>query len=123
MNNFVPYHHAWACFNCRKSFKKAIYPSYRLLQQPVVVCPECKGQMKYMGRKFAAPKQSDVKGWQETRDWLLKKELPKVATMTYEEILQHECVSSYRKLQAKKARQRARHAWVCKKQDRILKNL
>lgn len=122
MYKLTPFHHPWAYFQCRKSFKKAIWPLYRSLSQPVV-CPNCKGQMKYMGRSFAAPKHSDIKGWQKTREWLLKSEQPKVATMTYQEILQNECVSSHKKLQAKKARQLARHAWVCKKQNRLLKNL
>lgn len=77
-----------------------------------------------MGRRFAAPKQADVKGWQATRQWRLRSELPKIATMTWQEILQNECVSSLKKAQAKKTRQLARAAWMKKvKRKRYLKNL
>lgn len=77
-----------------------------------------------MGRRFAAPKQSNIKGWQETRQWLLQSQLPEVATMTWQEILQNEQVSFHKKAQAKKARQLARVAWLKKtKRKCYLKNL
>jgi hypothetical protein len=80
--------------------------------------------MQYMGRRFAAPKKSDIKGWQDARQWLLRRELPEIASMTAQEILQAERVSSHKKAQAKRARQLARVAWLKKtKRKRYLKDL
>lgn len=47
---------AFACFDCRKSFKKAI-----TYEAPV--CPQCGASLKDMGRTFKTPKMSDVEQW------------------------------------------------------------
>lgn len=44
------------CFACRKSFKK---PESTGLRQ----CPQCKGEMVRLSRKFKPPKNTDVEAW------------------------------------------------------------
>jgi DNA-directed RNA polymerase subunit RPC12/RpoP len=46
----------FACFECRKSFK-------RKLGRETYVCPQCGKEMREMGRQFKAPKLDDVKQW------------------------------------------------------------
>jgi hypothetical protein len=56
----------WACFHCRKSFKK---PSIKTLE--AYVCPDCKQPMTMTGTAFRAPKMDDLEQW-EKAELLLK---------------------------------------------------
>jgi DNA-directed RNA polymerase subunit RPC12/RpoP len=51
------YLHPYACFQCRKSFRRASRP------EAVLSCPHCGGPSIGLNRKFKAPKRSDVKQW------------------------------------------------------------
>ncbi len=48
----------WACFHCRKSFKK---PGFTTLE--AYVCPDCKHPMTMMGTAFRAPKIDNLEQW------------------------------------------------------------
>jgi len=52
---------AYACFECRKSFK------YSVLRDKCPVCPQCKKQLCEMGRAFRAPKKSEVSQWKKVK--------------------------------------------------------
>jgi hypothetical protein len=51
------YLHPYACFQCRKSFRRASRPD------AVLICPHCGGPSIGLNRKFKAPKASDLKQW------------------------------------------------------------
>lgn len=51
------YLHPYACFRCRKSFKRASRV------EAVLPCPECGGPSIGLTRKFKPPKRSDEKQW------------------------------------------------------------
>ena len=51
------YMHPFACFNCRRSFKRVSKVD------PVLPCPNCGSPSIGLTRKFKAPKQTDVKQW------------------------------------------------------------
>lgn len=60
----------WACFNCRKSFKRCqrlYHPigsgSSDITLTDPMTCPQCGGPQYRMGRQFKAPKQSDKEQW------------------------------------------------------------
>ena len=58
-----PYSYHFACFECRKSFSYSVLRSDKTSFERK--CPDC-GQALYpMGRKFKAPKRSDVKQWKK----------------------------------------------------------
>ncbi len=48
---------AHACFDCRKSFKKARE------REQVFVCPNCGSKLYSMGRSFKAPKKDHLEKW------------------------------------------------------------
>ena len=48
----------FVCFGCRKSFKFPATSEKR-------VCPQCRGQMEMLSRKFAAPKSRDIAQWRK----------------------------------------------------------
>ena len=48
------------CFACRKSFKKPASLSQRL-------CPDCRGPLTQLSRKFKAPKARDLSQWSKVR--------------------------------------------------------
>jgi hypothetical protein len=50
----------FVCFACRKSFK---YPAGHAQR----VCPQCRGPMEMLSRKFSAPKSRDLAQWQKVR--------------------------------------------------------
>lgn len=56
-----PYHRGadclWphACFDCRKSWKMA--------EESSAKCPECGGDLRWMGRAFKVPKKADGEQW------------------------------------------------------------
>jgi DNA-directed RNA polymerase subunit RPC12/RpoP len=51
---------AHACFRCRKSFK--VKP-----RETRIRCPQCGGEIHWMGRNFEAPKMSDVEQWRKVQ--------------------------------------------------------
>jgi len=51
------YLHPYACFRCRKSFKRASRT------EAVLPCPECGGPSIGLARKFKPPKRSDERQW------------------------------------------------------------
>jgi hypothetical protein len=53
------YFHPYACFRCRKSFKRGSR------EAAVLPCPECEGPSIGLTRKFKPPKQSDRKQWEK----------------------------------------------------------
>lgn len=53
------YLHPYACFRCRKSFKRATR------SEAVLPCPECGGPSIGLTRKFKPPKRSDEKQWKK----------------------------------------------------------
>ena len=53
------YLHPFACFRCRKSFKRATR------SEAVLPCPECGGPSIGLTRKFKPPRQSDEKQWKK----------------------------------------------------------
>lgn len=52
---------AQACFACRRSFKIAEDPLGG--SAPTARCPGCGDALRWMGRTFKTPKQSDVAQW------------------------------------------------------------
>lgn len=66
---FGPYKEHYACFSCRKMFRRPsrhglLYPP-PVGQVPVAPCPDCGQPMRDMGRDFKAPKRSDVEQWKK----------------------------------------------------------
>lgn len=58
----------YACFECRKTFKRRLASDVFDgvdKTRPIVPakCPECGGMMANMGLDFASPKKSDIKTW------------------------------------------------------------
>jgi predicted nucleic acid-binding Zn-ribbon protein len=53
------YLHPYACFRCRKSFKRGSRKAV------ILPCPECGGPSIGLTRKFKPPKQSDGKQWEK----------------------------------------------------------
>jgi hypothetical protein len=67
-----PYKDRYACFTCRKAFKRrkaddlpARTRPTGLVAEPVVRCPDCGGPMHDMGMDFKAPKKADVRQWRK----------------------------------------------------------
>ncbi len=63
MTNYKPH---YACFNCRKTFKRRLLSDIEGkggLHLTEAKCPECGQLMADMGKDFEAPKKSDIKGW------------------------------------------------------------
>jgi hypothetical protein len=50
----------FVCFGCRKSFRKPH-------SQHVHLCPECAKPMIMLGRKFHAPKRSELRQWRKVQ--------------------------------------------------------
>ena len=50
----------FVCFACRKSFKYPAQPEPR-------VCPQCRGPMERLSRKFSAPKSGDLMQWRKVQ--------------------------------------------------------
>ncbi len=59
----TPYSMAFACLECRKSFKR----EFNLATEcPYwLTCPECGGTAHNFGRHFKAPKKTDLKQWKK----------------------------------------------------------
>lgn len=54
------YRFPFVCFGCRKSFKYPARPEQR-------VCPQCRGPMERLSRKFSAPKSTDLVQWRKVQ--------------------------------------------------------
>lgn len=63
--NRTPYHKAFACFDCRKSFKRAV--NLAKTQPNKLVCPNCGGIAVNLGRHFKPPKTSDIEQWKKVK--------------------------------------------------------
>lgn len=50
----------FVCIHCRKSFKYPAQPERR-------ICPQCRGPMERLSRKFSAPKSSDRMQWRKVQ--------------------------------------------------------
>ena len=50
----------FVCFSCRKSFKFPATSEKR-------ICPQCRGSMEMLSRKFSAPKSKDVAQWRKVQ--------------------------------------------------------
>lgn len=68
------YKQHYACFDCRKAFKKTnmreVPASLLHIDDAgrVVICPQCGKRMPDVGFAFKPPRKGDVKGWEEARD-------------------------------------------------------
>jgi DNA-directed RNA polymerase subunit RPC12/RpoP len=59
------YNLSFACFVCRKSFKRKIESPLRKFDYKV--CPNCGGKAFNLGRHFKAPKINDKKQWEKVK--------------------------------------------------------
>ena len=61
-----PYKSHYACFGCRKTFKRRLLWDINRDDKRTVAakCPQCGGLMANMGMDFAAPKMDDRKAWE-----------------------------------------------------------
>ena len=57
------YKQHYACFECRKAFKRASLATIEAEQAEIVLCPDCKEPMHNMGLDFRAPKRTAVEHW------------------------------------------------------------
>jgi DNA-directed RNA polymerase subunit RPC12/RpoP len=55
----------YACFNCRKTFKRRLLSDINRGQATGVAakCPQCSSLTAYMGYDFESPKKNDLKAW------------------------------------------------------------
>jgi len=68
-----PYKDRYACFRCRKAFKRRkskdlparMRPQNHEIEPAVVRCPDCRGPMHNMGMDFQAPRRNDVRQWRK----------------------------------------------------------
>ena len=63
MTNYKPH---YACFSCRKTFKRRLLGDIKQGAPPDsfdAKCPECGELMADMGMDFESPRKSDVKAW------------------------------------------------------------
>lgn len=69
----------FVCLSCRRSMKRAtpyVWDKTAVRHQPKmkmekVICPECRGEMLYMGEKFTPPPRKDLRQWKKL-EWLLQ---------------------------------------------------
>lgn len=59
----TPYNIAFACLECRKSFKREVDITGEFVK--VLKCPDCSGYSFNLGRYFKAPKKTDIKQWKK----------------------------------------------------------
>lgn len=62
----VSYKPHYACFNCRKTFKRRLMNDIKRGAKSVVEakCPQCGDLMANMGLDFESPKKDDLKSWE-----------------------------------------------------------
>ncbi len=56
---------AFACLDCRKSFKRKFKVSDGYPRQ--MICPDCGGPAYNFGRHFKAPKKADIAQWKKVQ--------------------------------------------------------
>ncbi|BBM02436.1 hypothetical protein GL2_25100 [Microbulbifer sp. GL-2] len=59
----TPYNMAFACLDCRKSFKREFNLSKECPSE--LTCPDCGGPSHNFGRHFKAPKKTDLRQWKK----------------------------------------------------------
>ncbi|KAF2514579.1 hypothetical protein E0W73_11540 [Flavobacterium foetidum] len=66
MTSYKPH---YACFNCRKTFKRRLMGDIKKGEASVfeAKCPECAQLMANMGLDFESPKKDDVKKWEHLK--------------------------------------------------------
>eukprot|EP00657_Telonema_sp_P-1_P001440 TRINITY_DN13667_c0_g1_i1.p1 TRINITY_DN13667_c0_g1~~TRINITY_DN13667_c0_g1_i1.p1 ORF type:complete len:113 (+),score=20.36 TRINITY_DN13667_c0_g1_i1:174-512(+) len=66
----VSYKPHYACFECRKSFKRRLASDIRSIyeDQLPAKCPDCGALAADMGLDFKAPKMKDEKAWKHLRN-------------------------------------------------------
>lgn len=52
---------SFACFACRKSFKKPLVPDHQFK------CPQCAQELAHMGRSFKAPRRTEKRQWEKVQ--------------------------------------------------------
>lgn len=70
MTSYKPH---FACFECRKSFKRRLLRDINRsqadsLEKVPAKCPECSELMADMGMDFKAPKKSDLQAWKHLKN-------------------------------------------------------
>lgn len=70
MSTYKPH---YACFNCRKSFKRRLLHDinrelHSINDSVSAKCPECTKTMVDMGKDFEAPKKNDIKAWEHIQN-------------------------------------------------------
>jgi len=65
----VAYKPHYACFNCRKTFKRRLMNDIQRGEKSVqeAKCPECGDLMASMGLDFESPKKDDLKKWEHMK--------------------------------------------------------
>ncbi|WP_243739779.1 hypothetical protein [Flavobacterium chryseum] len=65
----VPYKSHYACFNCRKTFKRRLINDIKRGEKSVLEakCPQCAELMANMGLDFESPKKDDLKKWEHIK--------------------------------------------------------
>ena len=61
---YGPYKRHFACFDCRKGFKRAASARMQDAADDPAPCPDCGRPMADMGLDFKPPKQTDVEHWE-----------------------------------------------------------
>lgn len=67
----VKYKSHYACFNCRKGFKRKLLRDVTgndKFQDKEARCPECGGLMANMGKDFETPPRHQLKAWKHLKD-------------------------------------------------------
>lgn len=66
MTSYKPH---YACFNCRKTFKRRLMNDIKKGEESVfeAKCPQCSELMASMGFDFESPKKDDIKKWEHLR--------------------------------------------------------
>jgi DNA-directed RNA polymerase subunit RPC12/RpoP len=65
----IAYKPHYACFDCRKTFKRRLMSDISRGEESKIVakCPECGSLMANMGKDFESPKKKDAKGWEHIK--------------------------------------------------------
>lgn len=66
MTRYKPH---YACFNCRKTFKRKFRKNVKKGENFVFAakCPDCRGLMADIGLDFESPKKDDLKKWEHIK--------------------------------------------------------
>ena len=97
-----PHNYAYACFACRKSFKRPLVGMqrpYRLTEEQRKTfnsenyrfmigfrhkCPDCAGPARFMGRDFKAPRATDLRTWRRVERFMASGRLFHRGTTTHD---------------------------------------